>query len=823
MSQIARYVEAPYNGVSEAPPQVRPDNAAEAVEDTYLAVPQGASKRPPFSWQGRLQGHPGVFTGAFELIEREGSDDAFLTLTSEGGQVIPRLYLAAAFPRGYEPDGKPPEPIVIDAAAQAYLNAGNPDPVSDLVVVTVEDYTFVLNRRRIVQKSSTLAPTRNKEALVWVRQAAYARVFTVTVSPTGGTPVTASLRTPNGKDATDARFVDTEVIAGALISGSYTAVNEATVTGDLTSLTSQGFTVTQVGPVIYFQAPVGVDFTVDVADGQGGFAMVAIKDKAQRFADLPARAVAGFVLRITQQSGSDVDDFFVRYEAAAGTGSGVWVETIGPGAEVGLDPATMPVGLVYDAGWRLKVLDWKQRLVGDQLLAPDPDFVGSTIQDIGFWRGRLAITSGQEEMLSSADDPLRFYPETLSTITDADPIALVSPLPGKGTFTRAVPFDSRLIVFADKGQAAVQASGVLTVNTGSIDVAGAYEYSGPLRPLAVGERLYFLAPRSTGASVVYELVGGQDSEGKYRLTGDDNTAVAPSYVPSGIDRAACSGVNYTVVYARSGDRAMYAHLFRYAEREKVQNAWSRWWLPEGWAIGGLIFSNTRLYVLAVRDGEAHLVMADFAPAQKDPLSARLLTHLNFRLTQAQLLVTDLGETTRISAPYPLNFGAIEVVVRAPAGGDSFPEGLLMTPTASVDTRTFDMAEDLLGVPLWVGERYVQRVDLSTFYALGSDNRPLRSGRLSVRRVVVDVSNTGYLRSETTIGARPVKIAEFTGLTYDSPLSLFDVVPRATGKLSFGVGGENESTRIALVNDTPFPSSIIGLEWRGELTLKAGRA
>lgn len=822
MAQTSRYIEAPYNGVSQAPPQVRPTDMAEAIENVYLDVPQGGIKRPPFLWQGRLGNHPGSTNGLFELIDRAGASDVFLSLTNEYGKVVPRVYPASSFPRGYEPEGLAPEPLTITPAAQAYLDAGGPSPVRDLVALTVEDTTFILNRKALVGKQAGTAPARPKEAIVWVRQAAYARVFTITVTPSTGTAVTASLRTPNGKDASDAKFVDTEVIAGQLANGgAYTTTNEATTTGSLSTLTQQGFTVQLIGPVIYLSAPDGVDFTVDVSDGQGGIAMLALKDKAQRFADLPQKAVAGFTLRITQQSGTDQDDYFVRYEAAAGKGSGVWVETIAPGAELGLDPATMPVGLVFDGGWQVRTLAWKPRTVGDQSIAKDPDFVGTYLADLTFWRGRLAIVSGSAVSLSSAIDPLRFYPSTLATITDADAVALVSPLPGKGTFARAAAFDSRLIVFSDEGQAAVQAQGVVRPDTVSIDVAGAYEYSGPLRPRAIGERLYFLAPRSEQASVVYELEGGQDSEGKYRLSGDDLTAAVPRYIPAGIDRAADCSVNYLVVYAKSGDRYLYPHLFRYADRKKEQNAISRWSLPEGYAVGGALFSNTRLYLLACYEGEAHLVMADLAPGQLDPGSSRLLTHLDFRVTSGQMRRAFSGITTVVSLPYPLPFGAtVQASVAAPGDGDD-PEGLLCDTALGMGMRDFTLSGSWETAPLFAGFRYSASITLSTFYALGSDNRPLRSGRLSVRRVVVDVARTGYLRSEVLIGHRLPKIAEFTGLNLDNPDSALDQVPSVTSKFSFGVGGENESTTIALINDSHLGSNILGLEWRGELNLKAG--
>lgn len=841
MAQISSYIAAPYQGVSQAPPQVRPTSMAEAIEDAMVAIPQGATKRPPFSWQARLASHPGHTNGLFETIEREGDQDVFLSLTNEGGVIVPRVWRMDGLPRGYEPGGYVGEAISIEAGAQAYLNSGSPTPNEDLSILTVEDYTFIVNRKVIVSRqftsgAPTRTPDRDPEAMLWIRQSAYARTYSVTVNPGGGTPVTVTLKTPNGKDATDGDFVDTDAIAKGLLTGVYATGNPngATISGDLNSLISQGFTISRIGGVIYLSSP--AEFTVAVEDGQGGSALLAIKDKVQRFSDLPVKSVDGFTVRITQQSGSDEDDFFVKYVETAGTGTGVWEETIAPNAELGLDPKTMPVGLVNDGGWQLKILDWKPRQTGDENLAPDPDFIGQAVQDLSFWRGRLAVISGEGITLSAAGDPFREYPKTLSSVLDDDPVGLINPYPNKSVLRYGIPFDEKLVGFGDIAQVQVTSDGTLTPNSADIDILTTYEFSARTRPQSSNGKLYFVAPHGSSSSTVYEM--------KVRRIGDvaddpeDMTIAVPRYVPGGVDRVANCPVNYLMVYGRSGTAQLYIHLFRYADGQRVQNAWQRWNLPEGFVLGGMWFRNTRMYLLACRDGEAHLAMADLAPdLLDDEPSARILTHLDFRLTEGQVGLYYDRDTDRTTVTLPFSYSdQVRVVSRAPGGvggprytldgpgpaPEGFPADINAAATAAAQPNQVVLIGDWTQCPLWIGFQYSMRIRLSRFYALGQDSQPIRSGRLSLRRLALDIADTGYLRVEVTAKGRGTRSYAFEGYRLDDPDSVYNQVPAATTVFRVPLMGENEQITIDLINDSHFPSKVLGYEWRGELNQKATR-
>lgn len=837
MSQVAKYITAPYQGVSQAPPQVRLPEQAEVIEDCALNLPEGATKRPPITWLGTLAGHPGLTDGLFEIVQRPDGD-RLLTATLESGVVVPRVYRLGDLTA---------ESIDISSDAQNYLNASAASPVADMRVCTVQDYTFLTNRRKTVANGTDTNATRPFEAMIWARIGEYDKKYTVTVTPHGGSPVVVTYKTPDGSKSQDGFYVDTSVIAEIITNRGWTTadgtfhtimaggmlVEDGYITdATLQDLTALGFTVTLLGPVIYL-SHAAADFTVAVEDGQDGTALVPIKDKVNAFSDLPKAAPDGFVVRITNETAELKDDFFVAYSSTAGV-AGTWEECLAPGAALGLDPKTMPVGLTYSSGWHLNVLAWTERTVGDETLVKDPSFVGDTVQDLTFWRGRLAIGSSQSVSLSSANNPFQFYPTTLASQLDGDPIDLLSPTPGISTIRYLIALEKRLVAWGDINQLQVHSNQeTLTTGTAEIDELSSYEFNENLRPQSSNGKVYFGAPKGTTATAIYEMHVTSDADITNLTDADDMTTAVPTYIPAGVDRIASCPVNFVLVYGESGYDTLTYHSFRSAQGQRVQNAFDRWNLPPGFTLGGMVFKNTRLYLLLVDSHNvAHVGMLDTAPGILDPDSSVMTTRLDMRMTEAQVTLTydSDTDTTACVFPYPITQDAVRVVSRAPGGtgGPNIRHTPLPAPEGynavvlSATTFQATLKGKWTECPLWCGLKYTFRIQLSRIYAMGQDERPMRSGRLQLRKLVVDFANTGYFKVLVTSRGRAVRTYEFTGYKLDDPQSIWNAPPNVTQSFSVPIMCENEQTTIEIVNDTHFPCAILGYEWTGEFNPKASR-
>lgn len=832
MPQVSEYKEAPYQGVSQAAPQVRLPTQAEALDNTIVALPEGFQPRPPLVYLSTALDEKARTDCLWEHIPGGGiSPEVFLLVNTETTGMdtdrIARVFNASTFAL---------ETLNVSADAQAYLNSGSPVPNLDLKKLTVADFTFLLNRKINVATEAATNPARPFEALIWVRQSAFARTYSITVSPSGGTPVTATYKTPTGATAASGEWIDTDRIAQILVDGVGSPPDGGVISAtELDDLVAQGFTVTRFGAVIYL-SHASVNFTVDVEDGQSGFALIAVKDKVQRFSDLPIKGVAGFVVRIGQETSDENDDFFVTFEETAGQGTGVWQESVGPGSEVGIDPKTMPIALTYDSGsneWDLDVQPWSQRLVGDEELSPDPGYVGVSIQDMSFWRGRLAFIFHEGVQLAASDDPFRIYPSTLAAVLDSDPVELVSPYPGKSLLRFAIPFDNRLVIAGDACFLYIEANGIVTPETTSIDVLFKSSFKAEIEPQPSKTRLYFASPKGKNYIAVNEVFIDKQAN---TAEPEEMTTVVPRFVPASVDRVANCDVQFMTLLGTSGGTELALHIYRYSRDtdERLQNAWSKWFLP--FPLSGMFFRGTQLTML-VKDGDlAHIVECDCTPGLLDgDAAATMLTHWDVRCDESQLAFNfdDIAGTTAITLPYtPSANTSASVAAPGGAGGplfgldneplDAFEGQIIDVLSFDAPTKTLVVDGDWSDCPLFVGERYSARWRLSRIYPPGPDGRPVRSGRTSVQKILFDLANTGYVRVEIRAGSRPVKSPEFQGYTWDDPASDPTNPPDATVPFGVPIHSNNEYLTVDVINDSHFGSKVVGYEWFGKHNPKARR-
>lgn len=831
--RTSEYVEAPYQGVSQAPTQVRLATQSETMDDVMVAIPSGAAKRPPFQWLASFPLLNSTTLASTRLIKPQG--EFLFTVQNESGTLVPRLYPLGGLPAMASPA---PIPLTVTPEAQAYLNAGNPSPDTDLVLLNVEDYTFILNRKVTVLNGGDTTPARPFEGFLWVRSAGYSRTYAVTVTGPSGT-VTAQIRTPSGKEATDAKDVDTDVIAKGLYDGTYptdpdSASHGATQSGMLTSLVALGYTVTLIGSVIYISHPTD-DWTVQVRDGQGGEALLAVKDKVQTFSDLPKRGPAdGFKVRVAQQTGTPEDDYFLEWQETAGVGTGIWQETLGPAAPYGVNTTTLPVALVYDQGtasWRVQKIDWTRRTVGDAELSPDPGFIGTQLKDIAFWRGRLALLYNEGCWLTSATDPLRLYPSTLTTVLKDDAYGHVNPMDTQANFSHAVAFKKVLVLWGDTGQAQIYSNdGGLGSGTSACDPYADYECSPDLRPQPCNDRIYFAAPRGDAASVVYEIEVSKTSATDL-AEADDLSVSVPRYIPPNLTRAATCTVNYLTLYARSGDTQLTAHLYRYTERQRVQNAWGRWSLPQGCQLCGMYFVNTRLYVLVRRSGVIHLLMADTADGVVDGV-AQFEFNLDFKVTQDEFVsrtYNSLADTTTVVLPYaPAVEPTLVVIGGGFYGGPAFGGNRLPAPEGTEpeivgwSSNVVTLSGDWSDVDFMAGEQRAGSFVLSRLYYRDPEGRPNRTGKLILRKITFDLDRTAYLRVGVKVGGRPERIYTFESPLADDPQAEYDRVNLFSGSWAVPISGPSEQTVITVYFPTWAPASVLGYTWEGEVNPKAMR-
>lgn len=228
MSLVSDNIPSLINGVSQQPPTLRlPTQVAEQI-NAFSSEVDGLRKRPPFRFVGSLTGDvpADVFIHG---IDRDAQEQYIVIVRDGDLQVFDVDGVAQTV---NFPDGK------------AYLDA---DPLSakeSFRCVTIADNTFVLNRNVTVEVDAALTPTRDKEALVVVKQGAYGRTYELTIQDEVAT-YSGRFVTPDGGEPAHSLQVDTSYIVdqvrASLLLGYAVASGSGTYTYTLTNRTGQVF------------------------------------------------------------------------------------------------------------------------------------------------------------------------------------------------------------------------------------------------------------------------------------------------------------------------------------------------------------------------------------------------------------------------------------------------------------------------------------------------------------------------------------------------------------------------------------------------------
>lgn len=823
MANVGGALPPPYEGVSQVDPAVRLAGACEAMEDCIALLPQGVSPRPPFDlYEVNLVNSLGApivadpYAAWFNVDRADEALDLALLINREGAAVVPHLFFTST---------GDPCPLTVSADAQTYLSTFGTDtkPCRDFRAVTVEDTTFVVNRRVTVANGVTNAPTRPFEGMILCKTGGYARTTVVTITSTAiPGSYAASFKTNNGGNILDAEATGTARLARALYDGTDPSpAHDVPNPNPLNALAAHGFTVVLDGSIIYLSHAT-VDFQIDITDDAGGTAVTAVKGQVQRFSDLPAIAHAGFTVRIAQESAGANNDYYVEFVPASSSTVGVWKEVIAPGAPLGVNPKTLPLRLYLIAGnWNLAVAPWTGRTTGTAQLSVDPAFIGEQIRDINWWRGRLGLVSTAAYSLSASNNPFQFYTTTLAAALASDPIQFLPPGEGKKRFDQCVTFEKAVVVLGNKSQAIVTAGATVAPDTAGIEPLSDTPFFDQVPVQGAASKVYFSPPR-TNFIAVYELATDRVSG---KQVPNDVSGAIPRYIPDTVDRATTLSTEFLTVYGASGDSTLWVHVFRHDDQgQRVQNAWFRWHLPPQHTVAGIFFKGHILNCMMVNN-DTYFTWAqmDLSPDIVDA-GGTMLTHADLRYTEAFVtpIYDALSDTTGFALMLP-SIAGLNACVRGAAGftspsGGAYPEGYLLEVVDLVP-GFLTVRGDWTGAPLWFGYTYRATFTPSTFYHRGGDGNVINRGRTTVKHLDIQASGGSFMQVRVAIAGRSEKTPFAAIVGGDVPSSTESAKRKV---VSVPIGGRNTDTQVRIESDLFRGFKIVGLEWSGSFSPKFTR-
>lgn len=564
MGLVNQTLPGVYNGVSQQAAELRLDTQVSEMINCHPTVSRGTLKRMPTQWVAEDASIPA--DSFIHVYNRGVGDEQYILVIKDG------------YWRAYDADtGSPVQSMAWQSSS--YLSTSGASPATAFSMVTVGDTTYVVNKKKDVGMSNTIDQNGDSDwedtFYMWIKRTTEIRYgensknskgYTYYIyngsnlaATVGGDSSTDSHGIITGTDSSDAKDV-----ASALAS----AVGGSSVGAVLKKTNASNYAA---------------------ADSWGNQASEGWVGKVKKMQDLPSDlGYPGAVIEVSGDSESNFDNYYVKFD-------GVYKETFKPGLKNNINAGTMPHQITRNANgsFSMAQIAWEDRKVGDYDNAPNPSFIGATIDDVFFYKNRLGFLSGDNVIMSETGEYYNFFPTTVTDVLDSDPIDVAVDSNFAVHLNYAVPFNKELLIFGDNAQFILSASKALSPKDVNIQQSTAYSLNKKVAPITIGPNVYFTTDTETSSLVrEYYVVPDTANNSAANITGH-----CPTYIPKDLIKLTGSD-RHDMIFGITGDsNKIYVYNYYWQGEEKAQSAWHTW------ELGGTVFNIETL-------GSQLLVMLD---------------------------------------------------------------------------------------------------------------------------------------------------------------------------------------------------------------------
>ena len=816
MGLVSRAIPTLLRGISQAADATKQADHADLQDNANSSPVQGLTKRSGSQFVTSIStstlGNVHVQTINRDTTER------YIAIFSNGNVKV------------YELDGT--EKTVNKPDGTTYLNTSNPR--DQIKTVTIADFTFVVNTSVTAAMDTSLSPGNITQAIAFVNQVSDKTTYTLTVDGTTAT-----------KDTDSDDPLSTTTVATALRNG-------------LSGLS--GFTLAQNGAVLHIKKNDGSNFSIDGNDTQGNTQLTVVKDSVQRFTDLPTVSPNGYVVEIKGDESTNFDNYYVKFVTNNGGAfeEGQWEETVEPGITFKFNYDTMPHVLIRqaDGNFRFARVDgdtytlsgvtytlpkWGERTVGDLDSAPNPSFIDNKINNVFFFRNRLGFLTDDNVVLTRVSEFFNFFPETVLSVIDSDPIDVGASHTKVAILKHAVTMGEQLVLFSDQTQFVLTSSSdALTPKTANVVVATEFESSDQAQPVGSGSSIYYLTNKGSFAGVreyiTQENVAIKDAS--------NITIHVPRLIPSNIFKLAVStNEDVLVLLGTDNPNKLYINRWLYGDNfQKVLNSWSTFTLNSAKSIKNIDFIGTDLFMVVEEANGTTLEKMPFEADFKEA-NAEFEYHLDHKVTEATTGVSvayNSGtDVTTFTVPYRLN-GAMSIVGRYLGSGETSTfvdtqgntktlkpgQVLQTTNTANGSTATITASGDFRNSKFIIGEPYLMHYRFSqqrlTEGGAGSNTGEIISGRLQLHHFYIKFEDTGFFQVEVTPENRDTSLHKFTGRLLGAASASIGQINLDTGTFKVPIMSKSDRVNIDVKNNTFLPTLLASAEYEGVFHMRSRR-
>ena len=797
MGVISRAIPTLLRGISQSSDATKQADHADIQDNADSNPVIGLVKRPGLRYVTALSSSS-LGNVHIQTINRDANEQ-YVAIFSNGNVKV------------YELDGT--EKTVNKPDGTTYLNTS--DPRSVIKTVTIADYTFVVNTSIATAMDTTLSGGTDTQAVVFITQATSKTTYSVTVD---GNTVT--------DDTTGDDPLSTDTVATNLKNSLDSALT--------------GFTIARNGPVLHIKKNDGSNFSIDGSDTQGDSKMTIIKDSVG-------------------DEDTNFDNYYVKFVTNNGGTfeEGQWEETLEPGITFKFDYGTMPHVLIRqaDGNFRFAKVDgdtytissvdytlpkWGERTVGDVVSAPDPSFIGNKINNVFFFRNRLGFLAGDNVILSRVSEFFNFFPETVISVLDSEPIDVAASHTKVAILKHAVTMGEQLILFSEQTQFVLTSSSdSLTPKSANVIVATEFESSDDAQPVGSGSSIYFLTKKGSFAGIREYITQGEEIRDAANIT-----IHVPRLIPSNIFKMAVSNnQDVLVLLGTDNPNKLYINRWLYGgQGEKILNSWFTFTINSNRSFKNVDFIGTDLFAVVE---EANKVTLEKIPFETDfrEANAEFQFHLDHKVTEAttgvSVAYSSGTDVTTFTLPYRLR-ASMNVVGRYLADGETstfvdtqgntktLKSGQVITTSNSTDgsTSTITANGDYRNSKFIIGEPYEMHYRFSSQrLTAGTSGQPggeYISGRLQLHHFYIKFEDTGFFKVEVTPENRDTSTHKFTGRLLGAASSAIGQINLETGTFRVPIMSRADRVNIDVKNDTFLPTQLSSAEYEAMFHMRSRR-
>ena len=843
MAIVSRAIPTLLRGVSQASDNTKQADHADIQDNADSNPVTGLTKRSGLQYITNLSTST-LGNVHIQTINRD-VNERYVAIFSNGDVKV------------YDIDGT--EKTVHKPDGTTYLNTS--DPRSVMKTVSVADFTFVVNTSITTAMDSALTTGPiyfdgsstigiTNQAIVFINQVTANTIYTLTVD---GRTCIFNCGTDNVRTNTVASQLATSLTGDGGGTESGTALNGGT--------SGNTFNISTNGSVIRIFKNDNSDFDIQASDSQGDTHITLVKDSIQRFTDLPTVAPNGYVVEVKGDDQTNFDNYYVKFVTNNTTADGTleegqWEETTKLGIEKKFDYSTMPHVLIRqaDGNFRFARVDggsytasgqsftlpkWGERTVGDLDSAPNPSFIGNKINNVLFFRNRLGFLSHDNVILSRAAEFFNFFPETVLSVIDSEPIDVAASHTKVAILRSAVTVEQELILFSDQTQFVLTSTtDNLTPRTANVVVVTEFESDDDAQPIGAGSSIYYLSKRGSFANV-REFVYQRDLV----IRESSNITVhVPKLIPSNIFKFAVStSADVLVCLGTDEPNKLYINRWIYGQQyQKILNSWSTFTINGNRSIKNVDFIGSDLFLVIE---EANGITLEKIPFENQftETNATFEYRLDHKVTEATTGVSvAYNASTNISTftvPYRLRAN-MNVVGRYLGSGETstfvneqgttitLKPGRLIPTSNSTDgsTSTITATGDYRNSKFIIGEPYEMHYRFSqqrmTTGSGGQAGGELLSGRLQLHHFYIKFEDTGFFNVEVTPDNRDTSTYKFTGKFLGE--NTIGAVNLESGFFKVPVMSRADRVNIDVKNNTFLPTTLASAEYEAMFHMRSRR-